>query len=134
MKRREGATQLLTTWQQAWQERGYGYWTIARLDDPETVIGFGGNRSTARPDGVSEIVSGYVLLDQDHALPAGFGIGSSWGKTMLHEMTHAVGLGHAAGAEQLMYPQVAQTPAGFGAGDLSGLKAVGAGQGCFPAP
>lgn len=110
-------------------------WTNAATDArlAGTVVGFGGNRSTARLDGVSEVVSGYVLLDRDHALPAGFGIGSSWGKTMLHEMTHAVGLGHAAGADQLMYPVVAQTPADFGAGDLSGLRAVGAGQGCFPA-
>lgn len=42
MRRREEAAQLLTTWRQAWQKQGYGYWTVARLDDPHTIIGFGG--------------------------------------------------------------------------------------------
>lgn len=42
MKRLEDATELLATWRQAGQEKGYGYWTVARLDDPKTVIGFGG--------------------------------------------------------------------------------------------
>lgn len=110
-------------------------WTNAATDArlAGTVVGFGGNRSSARSNGVNEIVDGYVLLDQEHSLPGGFGVvGSSWGKTMLHEMAHAIGLGHAAGADQLMFPKVAQTPAEFGAGDLTGLQAVGAGQGCFP--
>ena len=109
-------------------------WTNASSDArlAGTVVGFGGIRSFERLDGVSEVVSGYVLLDQDHTLPAGFAaVGSSWGKTMLHEMSHAVGLGHAAGADQLMYPQVARTPADFGAGDLAGLHAVGSSQGCL---
>ena len=42
LRRREDAAELLTIWQQAWQEQGYGYWAVFGLDAPETVIGFGG--------------------------------------------------------------------------------------------
>lgn len=36
------AVSRLAEWQRGWLEHGYGYWTVARLDRPETVVGFGG--------------------------------------------------------------------------------------------
>ena len=32
----------LEEWTKGWLKYGYGYWAVARLDQPETVIGFGG--------------------------------------------------------------------------------------------
>lgn len=42
MKDPSEAVSRLEEWQKGWLEHGYGYWTVARLDRPETVIGFGG--------------------------------------------------------------------------------------------
>ncbi|PUA82912.1 matrixin family metalloprotease [Nocardioides currus] len=112
-------------------------WTNAAAEPrlAGTVVGLGGFSSYAPPIGPSQIASGYVLLDQEHTIPGGFTtVGSSWGKVLLHETSHALGLGHAAGIEQIMYPQVVLSPAELGAGDLTGLAAVGAGQGCFTSP
>ena len=36
------AVSRLEEWQQGWLEHGYGYWTVALSESPETVIGFGG--------------------------------------------------------------------------------------------
>ena len=110
-------------------------WTNAAADArlAGTVVGFGGNQSTARPGGVSEIVSGYVLLDQEHALPAGFAARRVLGQGDAPRddpRRRARPRGRCRPADVL---EVAQTPADFGAGDLTGLTAVGAGQGCFPA-
>ncbi len=42
MKTHAAATKLFETWDASWLEHGYGYWTVALLREPETVIGFGG--------------------------------------------------------------------------------------------
>jgi hypothetical protein len=47
----------------------------------------------------------------------------------LHELAHAMGLGHVTDRSQLMYPQVSVRT--FGRGDLAGLARVGARTGCL---
>ena len=44
----------------------------------------------------------------------------------MHELGHAVGLDHARGTTQVMYPGAPPTMlANWGAGDLAGLRLVG---------
>jgi Zn-dependent protease with chaperone function len=50
---------------------------------------------------------------------------------VLHELGHLVGLDHVTAADQLMYPQVQPGVTDFGAGDLTGLAALGRGT-CMP--
>lgn len=87
----------------------------------------------ATPQGPS-IVSGQVALDADHRLPSGFGPGTTDGEVLLHELAHAVGLGHVLDPTQVMYPQTTNSESAFGAGDRAGLEAIGAAGGCHPAP
>ncbi len=48
-----------------------------------------------------------------------------------HELAHALGLGHATGADQVMYPGAGpNSPTDYQAGDLAGLSRVGASAGC----
>lgn len=84
------------------------------------------------------IVRGYVVLDAPQLLVEGkpaAGPGTSRRNTLLHELGHAVGLGHTEDPTQLMHPRLhAGTPDGFAEGDLEGLAAVGATHGCLQAP
>jgi hypothetical protein len=80
------------------------------------------------------LVSGQVVLDADNRLIGGFGPGTTEGEVLLHELAHAVGLGHVLDATQVMYPRTTNSESEFGAGDRAGLAAVGAAAGCYPAP
>jgi hypothetical protein len=80
------------------------------------------------------IVTGQVALDADHRLPAGFGPGATEGEVFLHELAHAVGLGHVLDPTQVMYPQTTNSESQYGAGDRAGLRALGRPAGCHPAP
>jgi hypothetical protein len=80
------------------------------------------------------IVTGQVALDADHRLPAGFGPGATEGEVLLHELAHAVGLGHVLDPTQVMYPQTTNSESQYGAGDRAGLAALGRPAGCRPAP
>lgn len=84
-------------------------------------------------DGAS-IVSGQVVLDAGNRLSPGFGAGTTDGEVLLHELAHAVGLGHVLDPTQVMYPQTTSSESVFGAGDRAGLAALGAPAGCLPAP
>lgn len=63
---------------------------------------------------------------------------------ILHEVVHAIGLGHVDDRSQVMNPytwaewddsgNVIQSPDMLQAGDLAGLASVGARNGCFPKP
>lgn len=80
------------------------------------------------------LVSAQVVLDASRRLAAGFGPGTTDGEVLLHELAHAVGLGHVLDPTQVMYPQATNSESEFGAGDRAGLAALGASAGCHPAP
>lgn len=66
--------------------------------------------------------------------PTGFdttGAGSA--ELLLHELGHAVGLGHTSVAGQVMFPTLGSgQPPQYQNGDLNGLARVGASKGCLP--
>ncbi|MEX2505273.1 MAG: hypothetical protein WD378_10495 [Egicoccus sp.] len=81
-------------------------------------------------------VTGQVVLnaDRDDLVP-GFGDrADAWGSTLLHEVSHLVGLAHVNDPEQLMAVHPGQGPVELAAGDRAGLAAVGADHGCLDAP
>ncbi|MCE1179533.1 MAG: hypothetical protein LWW86_10985 [Micrococcales bacterium] len=85
------------------------------------------------------IVQGRVVINERYDLVPGFGAPTQStglprrGTVLLHELAHAVGVGHADDATQLMNSGEAPAPHDlerYGAGDLAALEAVGAGRGC----
>ncbi len=75
--------------------------------------------------------------------PAGSGTGPigrnniTWGRIILHELAHVVGLGHTREEGSLMYPDAAQQtirPTGFSKSDLTGLRYLGRDAGCVTPP
>jgi hypothetical protein len=78
----------------------------------------------ARPaSGATRIVSGVIALNANiTARTSGAG---SWFTFTLHELGHAVGLGHTSDATQIMAPMIPATAADYGSGDLAGLARVG---------
>ena len=98
------------------------------------VVGSGGVlRSvlgTDRYGQVAAIQRSGVVLDAAYGhWRRGFGPGNSRGKALLHELGHAVGLGHTAAHSQVMYPVIGR-PDRYGAGDLAGLRRLGQYGGC----
>lgn len=98
-------------------------------------VGIGGG-SAQRVSGLDvdlQMIQGYLTLDNDPsiALARGFN-GSGWGQVMMHELLHALGLGHAQGQSQLMFGTAGPQNFQFGAGDISGMNRVGAPAGCMP--
>jgi hypothetical protein len=53
---------------------------------------------------------------------------------VLHELIHVLGLGHVDDASQLMATFPGAGPVRLGTGDLAGLAAVSADQGCLDVP
>jgi hypothetical protein len=75
--------------------------------------------------------------------PAGSGSGPigrnniTWGRIILHELAHVVGLGHTREEGSLMYPDAAQQtlrPTGFSRSDLTGLRYLWREAGCITPP
>lgn len=78
----------------------------------------------------TQIVSAAVALNAaSKARTTGSG---SWRTYALHELGHAVGLGHVADARQIMSPVISPSVAHYAAGDLVGLRRVGRAGGCLP--
>ncbi len=94
------------------------------------VVGLGGPIAV---DGKNaRNISGEVVFDAPditkiEATPDGATFGYD---IMLHELGHLVGLGHVNDPTQIMNPVSLRPLAGYGAGDLRGLAALGAGR-CF---
>lgn len=89
-------------------------------------------------------VSGQVGLNADAhlvggaPLPDGFGAGVTWGRVMLHELGHVVGLGHVTATDEVMHEplndQAGRPLSQYGIGDLAGLRLVGRDAGCLSTP
>jgi Matrixin len=136
--------ELPSTQRPSYQPSRYGKrWApllIAWVPPAETDLGLGDGVAGVTvavaipgPDGGS-IVSGQLALDASHQLPRGFGPGATQGEVFLHELGHAVGLGHVLDPTQVMYPQTTNSESQYGAGDRAGLAALGRPAGCHPAP
>lgn len=108
---------------------------VARLAG--NTVGLGGSSWTSRTVNgktVKEYVHGGVALDRTDKkrVRPGFKRGSSQGALLMHELAHALGLSHINSRSQIMYPALLPTTKpNFGAGDLAGLRAIGAAQGCM---
>ena len=82
-------------------------------------------------------------LDGGFGPPLGSGVGAlgpkgvTWGRIILHELAHVVGLGHTRDKGAIMYPESAdQTgrPTEFKQPDLQGLQYLGTKAGCLTTP
>ena len=110
-------------------------WATAKEypDFAADVTGEGGSAHTGLPNRPSAYVTGSVELDSGQLTsilqrPDGHQVVRA---IVLHELGHLVGLDHVTAANQLMYPQSQPGVTDFGAGDLTGLAALGRGT-CLP--
>ena len=122
-------TQIVIAWASRQQSAMISGDQVAGVGGP---MGWGG---TVEEDGSAVVTwrRGTVVLNTEfNWLPAGFGDGTTIGKLLMHELGHVVGLGHAGGESQVMYPTLMRGyPTAWGAGDLSGLHSLGAAEGCI---
>jgi hypothetical protein len=77
---------------------------------------------------------GFVVLNSAHngLYERGFGAGTTRGALLLHEVGHAMGLGHAGSTREIMYPTMLdRSSSAYKSGDRTGLKKVGSSLGCI---
>ena len=127
-----------------WAHLGTGDSLRGRNDqraDPAVVVGGGG-----RPEIVNEvIVTGNLVLNLDAVtdtdtrtpVPHGFGTGVNWGRIIMHELAHVIGLGHVESRTSIMNEALTQqtlSSSEWGVGDLIGLRQLGREGGCVTVP
>jgi hypothetical protein len=99
------------------------------------VVGIGGPGPSYHRDQTGwEITSAGVAIDRKGAahLRRGMVDGPSLMSLLLHELGHAMGLGHVASKSEVMHEGLGPwSRPHYGAGDLAGLAQLGADQGCF---
>jgi hypothetical protein len=91
---------------------------------------------TGTATGSPVIVGGNVAVEPDALASSRVVPGSgvrSVGVVVMHELGHLVGLDHVSDTLMIMAPAISQYRT-WGAGDQTGLRVVGAGHGCLPAP
>jgi len=99
------------------------------------VVGIGGYASVgvSGKDVGQRIVRGQLVLDLEAKLRNGFADSGNptWGQVMMHEILHALGLGHASGSMQVMAGSVSPLNHNLAAGDITGMGRIGASNGCL---
>lgn len=107
-------------------------------DDPSLfqgdVVGTARSPYVANADGRLVYVGGAVYLKASAQLDDGFGAGRTWGKVVLHELGHIVGLDHVDNPSEVMNPALVSSPASWGPGDGAGLRELGRLAGCLDVP
>jgi hypothetical protein len=100
----------------------------------EHSAGVASNSYAANDAGRLVYVTGVVVMNSSHQLSPGFGAGRTWGKVILHELGHVVGLDHVDDPAEVMNPSLVSSPANWGVGDLAGLRRMGSLAGCIESP
>lgn len=97
-------------------------------------VGVAGSELREGPSGDLTYVTGAMILNATEHLDNGFGAGRTWGKVLLHEWGHILGLDHVENPAQVMNPDLVSSPAIWGTGDLAGFRRLGPLGGCAQAP
>lgn len=99
----------------------------------KTTVGIGGSTAYTVNGKSNVYVSGEVQLNAQRlsATLGGHGGADQVRAVIEHELAHVVGLGHIGDTTQLMAETTSESVTAFGAGDLTGLALLGAGE-CVP--